>query len=65
MKYRQLEDYPEILTLEEVSKVLRLGRSSTYEAARRGEIPTVRIGRRILVPRNALRNLLSPREKAL
>lgn len=36
-----------------------LGRSATYEAIKRGEIPSVRIGRRILVPREALERLLS------
>ena len=38
---------------------LRVGRNSAYEAARRGELPAVRIGRRLLVPRLALERLLS------
>jgi excisionase family DNA binding protein len=36
-----------------------LGRSSTYDALKRGDIPSVRIGRRILIPRAALDRLLS------
>ena len=31
-------------------RVLGLGRCASYEAARRGDLPTIRIGRRILVP---------------
>ena len=38
--------------------LLGLGRFAAYEAARKGEIPTVRMGRRKLVPVRALEDLL-------
>jgi excisionase family DNA binding protein len=38
------------VTIEEAARVLGLGRSAAYEAARRGEIPSRRLGRRIVVP---------------
>lgn len=47
------------LTVEEAAKELGVGRSTAYLAAKRGEIPTIRIGRRLLVPRAALERLLS------
>ena len=47
-----------VLTIEEAGKLLGLGRSGTYEAARRGDIPTLRIGSRILVPKIAPLKLL-------
>ena len=47
-----------VLTIEEAGKLLGLGRSGTYEAARRGDIPTLRLGSRILVPKVALLKLL-------
>lgn len=47
-----------VLTVEEAAKVLRIGRSAAYEAARRGELPSVRIGRSLRVPRAALDRLL-------
>lgn len=47
-----------ILTIDEAAAVLRISRQSAYEAARRGEIPTIRLGRRILVPRRALEKLI-------
>jgi excisionase family DNA binding protein len=34
-------------------------RSGWYEAIRRGEIPHIRMGRRILIPRQALERLLA------
>ncbi len=46
------------LTVEEAASLLGLGRSAAYEAARRGEIPTRRLGRRVLVPVPALLNWL-------
>ena len=42
----------------ETGRFLRLSKASTYDAAARGDIPTIRIGRRILVPTAALSRLL-------
>ena len=39
--------------------MLGIGRNAAYAAAQRGEIPTIKIGRRLLVPRAALDKLLS------
>ncbi|HEY7066803.1 MAG TPA: helix-turn-helix domain-containing protein [Chloroflexota bacterium] len=47
------------LTVEETARVLGISRTSAYAAAKRGELPTVRIGRRYVVPRAALERLLS------
>jgi excisionase family DNA binding protein len=49
---------PPVLTVTEAATLLRISRNSAYEAARRGEIPTIRLGRRLLVPRAALERLL-------
>jgi excisionase family DNA binding protein len=38
--------------------VLGISRNKAYEAARRGEIPTIRIGHRILVPAAAFERML-------
>jgi excisionase family DNA binding protein len=46
------------LTVTEAAELLGIGRSAAYEAARRGEIPTIRVGRRILIPRAALDRFL-------
>jgi excisionase family DNA binding protein len=39
------------MTIEEAARVLGVGRNKAYEAAHRGEIPTIKIGKRILVLR--------------
>lgn len=42
------------LSVEETAALLGLGRTAAYEAARRGEIPSRRLGRRVVVPVPAL-----------
>ncbi len=58
----EIQDLPLVLTIEETASALRIGRSAAYEAVARGEIPAVRIGRRLRVPRHALELLLSAKE---
>ncbi len=45
-------------TVDEAAEILGIGRNSAYEAIRRGQIPTLRFGRRVVVPREALEQLL-------
>jgi excisionase family DNA binding protein len=46
------------LTIEEAAKGLGISKASAYEAARTGELPTIKIGKRILVPVVALERML-------
>lgn len=46
------------LTVTEAAHILGIGRSAAYEAARSGQIPTIRIGKRIIVPLAALERML-------
>ena len=46
-------------SVEEAATILGIGRSAAYQAVRTGEIPAIRIGRRLLVPVQALEQLLS------
>ena len=47
-----------VVSVREAAKILGIGRDSAYAAARKGEIPTIRIGRRLLVPIDALERML-------
>jgi excisionase family DNA binding protein len=49
------------LTVEETARLLGISRGAAYEAVRRGELPSLRIGRRILIPRSRLADLLDDR----
>ena len=46
------------LTIEETAKLLGIGRNLAYDRVKTGEIPVIKIGRRLLVPRRALEKLL-------
>jgi excisionase family DNA binding protein len=41
---------PQAYRINEVAQILRVGRNQAYEAAKRGEIPSIRIGKRLIVP---------------
>jgi excisionase family DNA binding protein len=47
-----------VLRVEEAARLLGVSPSTYYQAARRGEVPAVRIGRRLIVPGAALARLL-------
>ena len=50
---------PKTLTVPEAGRLyFHLGRNASYEAARRGDIPTIRIGRLLRVPVVALERML-------
>ncbi len=48
----------ETLSVENAGKILGLGRNKAYEAVQRGEIPSLRFGGKIVVPRKALEQML-------
>jgi len=45
-------------TVTEAAKLIGLSRNSTYDAVRRGQIPSIRMGKRILIPKIALERIL-------
>jgi excisionase family DNA binding protein len=45
-------------TVPEAAKQLGISNGAAYEAARRGDLPVIRIGQRILVPTAALDRML-------
>lgn len=53
-----VDDLPAVMTVDELARFLRVGRSALYEAVARGLVRSLRIGRRIRIPRNAVEELL-------
>lgn len=43
-----------VLTAGETARLLRLSKTTVYDQIRQGSIPSIRIGKRILIPRAAL-----------
>ena len=56
------QEHTAVMTVEEAAEYLRIGRGHAYEMVREGRIPSLRMGRRILIPVSALQRLL---DKAL
>ncbi|MGH9370103.1 MAG: helix-turn-helix domain-containing protein [Vicinamibacterales bacterium] len=57
------EELPEYLTPAEAQTHLGLSRGTTYDLLRRGEIPSVRFGRSIRIPKAALRRPAADRSR--
>ena len=52
------ETQKKVLSVTEAAAILQIGRNLCYEAIRRGEIPSIRVGARLLVPVAALERFL-------
>jgi excisionase family DNA binding protein len=46
------------MKVPEAAKLLGIGRNTAYEAVKRGELPVIRIGRRILICVQALLHMI-------
>jgi excisionase family DNA binding protein len=49
-----IANLPELCRVDEARRVLRISKSTVYELIRRGDLPSVRLGRLVRVPRVAL-----------
>ncbi len=58
-RYRSLEELPMVLTVEDLMPILSIGRNTAYELIRSGQIRSVRTGRKIRVPKEAIAEYLS------
>ena len=52
------------IRVEECAAIMGISRTSAYEAIRQGELPALRLGRRLLVPTARLLAMLEDPEKA-
>ena len=52
-------DLPLTLRVEELMPLLGIGRNTAYELVRSGQIKSVRVGRQLRIPKDALLEFLS------
>ena len=57
------EPNPRMMKVREAARLLGITELATRAAIRRGDIPAVRVGRQLLIPRPALEAILSPEEQ--
>ena len=48
-----------VMTVDECAEYLRISRPQAYLGVHQGEIPSIRVGRRILIPKAALDRLMA------
>ena len=53
-RYRSLDELPLALRVEELMPILGIGRNTAYELVRSRQICSIKIGRQIRVPRDAV-----------
>ena len=56
--FHDIHDVPVTLRVEELMPILGIGRNTAYELIRRGQIRSIRSGRQIRIPRDALLEFL-------
>lgn len=58
-KYRSFDELPLTIRVEDLMPVLGIGRNTAYELVRCGKIRSIRIGRQLRIPKDALIKYLS------
>ena len=61
--YRSFDDLPLTLRVEDLMPILGIGRNTAYELVRSGKIRSIRIGRQLRIPKDALVAHLSGRNR--
>ena len=45
------KDYPDVVTIDQLQKMLNIGRNSVYELLKNNVIKSVRVGKRYIIPK--------------
>ena len=54
MTYTHYEQLPLVLSVDELTKILGIGKNTAYDLIRCGRIRSVRIGHKIKIPKDSL-----------
>ena len=58
-KYRSFDELPLTLRVEDLMPILGIGRNTAYELVRSGQIRSIRIGRQLRIPKDAVLEYLT------
>jgi excisionase family DNA binding protein len=58
-----MEEKPEMMTIEETAKLLRITRQTLYDWTKKKEIPSYKLGRRVLYKREEIDEYLRKQRK--
>lgn len=54
-----LDSYADVLTVNDIMNILHIGRNKAYELLRSKVIPSIRIGKKYVIPKNLMIEFLS------
>jgi excisionase family DNA binding protein len=57
-KYSSLMNYPVFISIPQIREILGISQSSVLRRIKSGELPHVKLGRRTLIPREAIETLI-------
>ena len=60
-KYRSYDELPLTLRVEDLMPILGIGRNTAYELVRSKQIFSVKIGRQLRIPKDAIQDYLAQR----
>jgi len=58
-KYHSFDELPLTLRVEDLMPILGIGRNTAYELVHSGQIRSIRIGRQLRIPKEAVQEYLS------
>ena len=58
-KYCSFDELPLALSVEDLMPILNIGRNTAYELVRSGQIRSIRIGRQLRIPKDAVQEYLT------
>lgn len=57
--YRSYDELPLVVKVEDLMPILDIGRNTAYELVRCGQIRSIRVGRQLRIPRDAVIEFIS------
>jgi excisionase family DNA binding protein len=51
---RNINDYPDVITIEELMEMLHIGRNSAYSILKGGLIKTIKVGKKYIIPKKSV-----------
>ena len=56
---RPFEDYPDVVSVEEIRQMLRIGKNAVYTLLKNGAIKSIKVGKRYIVPKKYVAEFLN------
>lgn len=56
-----LENYSDVLTVDDIMKILHIGRSNVYKLLQLKIIPSIRLGKKYVIPKSLMIDFLNNR----